>query len=151
MRRFLIVVSLLLSQMSWAGANGLDSYQVIEGAPGYLAQLPSHQVDDLTAALIRAEMLLVDGELTAGYAPVTFVLHGPEVSVFFKDNYSKNQGLLDLAAKLTAFGVVDIRICETQTGILGEDKSALVPFVGTVPYGPAEERRLLKEEGYVYF
>ena len=58
---------------------------------------------------------------------------------------------MDLAARLTAFGVVKIQICETQTGVLGRNKSNLLPFVGTVPFGPAEERRLLQQEGYLQF
>jgi len=105
----------------------------------------------LENALKRAERLFVDGQLKEGHGPVTFVVHGPEVSVFFRDNYDEHKPILDLAAKLTAFKVIDIRICETRMGVLGRDKSVLVPFVETVPFGPAEEERLLSDEAYIYF
>jgi len=124
---------------------------VAPAASGYLARLTQHSPMDLENALRRAEMLFVDGQLADGHEPVTFVVHGPEVSVFFRDNYDAHKQLLDLAAKLTAFQVIDIRICETRMGVLGRDKSVLVPFVGTVPFGPAEEQRLLADEAYIYF
>ena len=141
----LIVASLMAPRLL---ANGLDKP---ESLPGYLAQLQLHSPQDLENALKRAEMLFVDGRLIDGHKPVSFVVHGPEVSVFFRENYDLYKPILDLAAKLTAFNVIDIRICETRMGVLGRDKSVLVPFVGTVPFGPAEESRLINAEEFVYF
>lgn len=143
---WLILLSLSLS-VSLQAADQSD----VPVASGYLARLTQHSPMDLENALRRAEMLFVDGRLADGQEPVTFVVHGPEVRVFFRDNYGEHQQLLDLAAKLTAFQVIDIRICETRMGVLGRDKSVLVPFVGTVPFGPAEEQRLLADEAYIYF
>lgn len=120
-------------------------------AIGYLAQLDEKTPQGFKKALDRAEMLFWDGRLDGSMPPANFVLHGPEVAVFFKENYDSNKELMDLAARLTAFGVVKIQICETQTGVLGRNKSNLLPFVGTVPFGPAEERRLLQQEGYLQF
>jgi intracellular sulfur oxidation DsrE/DsrF family protein len=68
-----------------------------------------------------------------------------------RDRYQKNKHLVDLAARLTAFNVVDIRVCETRMGVLGQPVSSLVPFVSTVPFGPAEVDRLVNEEEYLYF
>jgi intracellular sulfur oxidation DsrE/DsrF family protein len=120
-------------------------------APGYLVKIDEPTPSGLERALLRAEMFFLDGGLKGTLPPASFVVHGPEVSVFFKDNYAEHKSLVDLAARLTAFGVVDIQVCETRTGILGRNKSALMPFVGTVPFGPAEENRLLQQEGYVSF
>lgn len=142
------VIMLSLAFATSLRAMEQESVQV---SSGYLARLTEHSPMGLENALKRAEMLFVDGQLVDGHEPVTFVVHGPEVSVFFRDSYGEHRQLLDLAAKLTAFQVIDIRICETRMGVLGRDKSVLVPFVGTVPFGPAEEQRLLADEAYIYF
>lgn len=118
---------------------------------GYLARIEQNSPEELERALKRAEMLFLEGTLKGQVDPAIFVIHGPEVAVFFKDNYPKYRSLVDLAARLTAFKVIDIRVCETRMGVLGRERNALMPFVGTVPFGPAEEQRLVDEEGYVYF
>lgn len=123
--------------------------QVRESA-GYLARYKLNSPKELESALKRAEMLLLDGSVPQGASPVSFVVHGPEVQVFFRENYRQYSEIVDLAARLTAFKVIDIRVCETRTGILGRDKNALYPFVGTVPYGPKEVERLLGQQ-YIYF
>jgi len=102
--------------------------------------------------LLQAEQLLADGALMAGEpAPVTFVLHGPEVRILLRQNYLANKPVVDLAASLSALGVVDIKACETWMGGNHISVENLQPFVGTVPYGPAEQRRLLEEDSYLYF
>ena len=84
-------------------------------------------------------------------APIAFVLHGPEAESLFASHYAENKALVNLAARLTAFKVVDIKVCETWMGSRRLDSTQLPPFIGTVPFGPAEEKRLLKQERYVYF
>ncbi len=79
------------------------------------------------------------------------VLHGPEVEIFSRYNYSRFKEIVDLAARLTAFGVIEINVCETRMGSMGLQPNHLFPFVGTVPFGPAEVSRLLEEEDYLYF
>lgn len=120
-------------------------------APGYLARLELHTPDELYAALMRAEMLFLEGRFLGTLPPATLVVHGPQVAVFFKQSYPRHKQIVDLAARLTAFGVVDIRVCETRMGVLGRGREALLPFVGTVPFGPAEEQRLIDEKNFVYF
>ena len=118
---------------------------------GYLARI---QLDDpaaVEAALLRAEALYLQGEVPNGVGPVVFVLHGPEVAIFFRDNYERFKPIVDLAARLSAFEVVELTVCETRMGVLGRDRDQLLPFVGTVPFGPREVERLLSEQGYIYF
>lgn len=134
-----------------ADISGAVAVNELPTASGYLAQLDTASPDGLQMALRRAEVLFLNGRLQGQMSPASFVLHGPEVSVFFRDNYQQHKGLVDLAARLSAFGVIDIQVCETQTGVLGRDRTHLMPFVGTVPFGPAEEERLIQREGYVYF
>jgi hypothetical protein len=82
--------------------------------------------------------------------PIAIVLHGQEANVFVKHNYQMYRTLVDKAAKLDAFNVVDIKICETWMGMNQVRREHLPAFVDTVPYGPAETQRLLKA-GYQKF
>lgn len=118
---------------------------------GYLARIQLDAPDQVEAALRRAQLLYETGEIRPGDAPLTFVLHGPEVAIFFKENYEANQVLVDLAAKLSAFEVVDMKVCETRLGVFGESRQSLAPFISTVPFGPSEISRLINEEEFVYF
>ena len=120
--------------------------------PRYIARIELHTAAELMGSLRRAEMLQQQGSFKVGEdAPIAFVLHGPEAESLFASHYAENQALVNLAARLSAFNVVDIKVCEAWLGGKALDASELPPFVGTVPYGPAEEKRLLKQEQYVYF
>ena len=121
-------------------------------SPKYLAQIEVHSTEELNNLLERSEELFDKGEIKPGQdTPVSFVLHGPEALLLLQSNYPSNQQLVDLAAKLSAFKVVDIRVCETWMGNNQLDQSQLPPFIGTGPFGPAETKRLLEQEAYVYF
>jgi intracellular sulfur oxidation DsrE/DsrF family protein len=118
----------------------------------YVAAIELHTTAELHAVLERADQLLVDGvALQTEPASVTFVLHGPEVRSLLRQNYLQNKATVDLAARLSALGVVDIKACETWMGGNGVNPDNLQPFVGTVNYGPSEVRRLVEEEGYIFF
>lgn len=148
MRRITFLCIVLISLFSFAPAALSED---LDEASGYLARLELGTPEELYSALLRAEMLFLDGSLQGQLPPAAMVVHGPEVSVFFKQEYPQNKTLVDLAARLSAFGVVDILVCETRMGVLGRSPVELFPFVGTVPFGPAEEQRLVGEEGFLYF
>ncbi|MBU6955445.1 MULTISPECIES: hypothetical protein [unclassified Hahella] len=116
----------------------------------YLAKIELHTPEEIAELFERASKLL-EGE--NGYSlgsPIAFVLHGPEVEYFAKMNYPEFKSIVDKAAQLDAFRVIDVRVCNTYLRIHNIDRSALPPFVEIVPYGPAEEKKL-KEKGYVDF
>ena len=118
---------------------------------GYLARIGYNDPEQLAEALMHIEELyLYDGGAQLP-DPVAIVVHGPEVSVFQKMNYAEHKGIVDLAARLTALGILDISVCETRMDIEGVQEESVYPFVRTVPFGPAEVSRLLDEENYVYF
>lgn len=129
----------------------IESAQVEQGQvqQKFLAHIKLHTSVELGAILERADQLHAAGKLETE-APIVFVLHGPEGKVFLRQSYGDNKALVDLAARLSALEVIDIQVCETWMGFRGIEKKELVPFVGTVPLGPAEERRLMKES-YTYF
>ena len=117
---------------------------------GYVAQIEAHTKPEIEALMDRAEAV-VDQVLSGKQIePIQFVLHGDEVRLFFRRNYKENKALVDRAARLDAFDVIDIKVCETWMRIQRESEAELYPFIETVPLGPAEERRLLNE-GYIYF
>jgi|GEM_PF-251366 len=156
--RFITLYSLLLVTSYNALAGDLYSPSIGEAPPlltagssGYLARIALNSPEDVLAALERAEELFGDKHANQQASPLAFVLHGPEVAIFFKDNYQEHKAIADLAARLSALEVIDLKVCRTRMGVLGREPSELLPFVETVPFGPAEIERLLNKEKFVYF
>jgi len=119
---------------------------------GYLIRIDQNKPEEVEAALLRAEAFYLESSpLLPMSPPIALVLHGPEVEIFFRENYKRYKNIVDLAARLTAFQVVDIKICRTRLRFLEQDEVSLFPFVGTVAFGPDEIARLTEEEGYVRF
>jgi intracellular sulfur oxidation DsrE/DsrF family protein len=114
--------------------------------PGYLARVNLNEPAEVEAILRRAENYYQSSSFTNAVPPVVIVLHGPEIEIFSKKNYSRYQNMVDLAAKLTAFEVLDVRICETRMAVDEIDREDLFPFVGTVPSGPDEIARLQQQQ-----
>ncbi len=128
-----------------------ESVPPLPPAPGYVARIGLDDPAQVEAALLRAESYYLATGLDTRLPPLVLVLHGSEVGIFFRENYSRYKPVVDLAARLSAFGVVAIRVCKTRIKHLGLNENNLYPFVGTVPFGPAELERLTNSEGYVYF
>ncbi len=148
LRLVAVVLLLLLSAVSYSQTS--DTFPG-GNANGYVARILNDSPEEVATALARVEKWYEEGKVPPGSNPIAIILHGPEVEIFFKDNYEEYKKIVDLAAKLSAFGVVDVRVCETQTGIMGRSRSSIHPFIGTVPFGPTEVKRLLDQQSYVYF
>ena len=119
---------------------------------GYLVRIDQNKPEEVEAALLRAEAFYLESlPLLSTSPPIALVLHGPEVEIFFRENYKRYKNIVDLAARLAAFQVVDIKICRTRLRFLEQEEASLFPFVGTVAFGPDEIARLTEEEGYVRF
>ena len=147
MKPYLAALVLLLAS-AWVAAD--DTY--LDPEQRYLAEIELHTADEMQAILQRTEALLLQGIIPLDGEPrVAFVLHGPEVHILLRQNYLANKPVVDLAASLSALGVVEIKACETWMGSKGINADQLQPFVATVPYGPAEERELLEQQDYVSF
>lgn len=115
----------------------------------HIAQLHAHTPEELSAVLKRAEKWSQQFDSYPN-TPIAVVLHGNEAKVFLKENYKRYQSLVDQAAKLDAFKVVDIQICERWMGYNNVEKNQLPAFIDTVPYGPGREEELIKA-GYQSF
>lgn len=109
-----------------------------------------HTIDELRVLFDRAEKLAIAPRPPAEKASVVLVLHGPEVEFFSIRNYDKYKDIVDQAARLDAFDVVDVKICQTMMEIRGIPRNDIPAFIEQVPLGSAEIKRLVRE-GYVYF
>jgi intracellular sulfur oxidation DsrE/DsrF family protein len=109
-----------------------------------------HSIEELRVLFERAEQLAVAPHPGGEEDRIVLVLHGPEVAFFAISNYEEYRDIVDQAARLDAFDVVDVRICETMMNEYGLGSDDIPPFIERVPFGPGEVERL-RREGYVYF
>lgn len=109
-----------------------------------------HTMDELRVVLDRAEQLALQPQAQDEEASVVLVLHGPEVEFFSIRNYDKYKDIVDQAARLDAFDVVDVKICQTMLSEKGIERDDIPSFIDQVSFGPDEIERLLGQ-GYVYF
>ena len=116
------------------------------------ANIELHTLEELKQLLVQAEMIAND-EAGSEYVtdkPISVVLHGEEINAFVRSNYRNNKALVDLAARLDAFNVIEVKVCKRWMGANGIVESQLPPFIEPVPFGLGERERLQKA-GYAYF
>lgn len=115
-----------------------------------IARIQDRTADELSVLLVRAEKTIAAWEVYPDFDPIEFILDGPEARLFVRSNYPQHRDLVDRAARLDAFGVIDVKICERWMEANEVMESDFPAFVDTVNYGPAAKRQLLRE-GYIYF
>lgn len=116
----------------------------------YVAKVKLHTAEELQELFDRAEGYLALNQGYNGSSPIEVVLHGPEVRVFQRKNYQQYKMLVDQAARLDAYNIIDVRVCEVWMSVDDVTHSELPPFVDTVPNGPEYQEQLI-EDGYSYF
>jgi intracellular sulfur oxidation DsrE/DsrF family protein len=154
MKKIFIVALLLLPLWAQGMPNEMASPISVTddiSNDGLIARIDFEQADQILDALQRAEAYYQEGGLNLNHPPMAFVIYGPPVAIFFKDNYRDNKAIVDLAARLTALNIIDVKVCEFSYEAEGLDTDNLLPFVTTVPFGPDEETRLVEDERYNYF
>ena len=107
-----------------------------------------HDPKDLRVLLERLEQLAQQPHAQLQPADTALILHGPELKYFALSNYAQNRDLVDLAAKLDAFQIVEIKACSTKLRSLDLQPQDLPAFIEIVPYGPGEVERLVND-GYL--
>jgi intracellular sulfur oxidation DsrE/DsrF family protein len=114
---------------------------------GYVFSVTVNSAQQLDVVLDRAEDLreLFDPDQ---HSRIAIVLHGNELQLFQKGNYSSNQSMVERARLLDQDNIIDIKACQTMMRILDIDQSELPSFIEQVPFAPAEIQRLEKEEGF---
>lgn len=114
----------------------------------YMFDVSDHSQKELVALLQRADEIAGVDSPGADELDIALILHGPDIGWFAKQNYQENKELVDLAARLDALEIIDLKICQQamqQYGYLEDDIPA---FIDRVPYAPDEIQRL---EGSGYF
>ena len=114
---------------------------------GYVFSVTVQSAQQLDVVLSRAENLreLFNPD---EHSKIAIVLHGDELQLFQKDNYSSNQSLVERARMLDEDNIIDIKACQTMMRILEIEQSELPGFIEQVPYAPVEIERLQREEGF---
>lgn len=115
----------------------------------YQAMILLHTDGELRDFLSRADTFAATTNYQ-GNEPVALVLYGEEIALFTRDHYRENKMLVDLAARLDAFNVVDLKVCRQWLNREGIQEADLPSFLQPVDDGPAEIQRL-QQDGYASF
>ncbi len=115
--------------------------------PGYVFSVTVSSSQQLEVVLDRAEELreLFNPD---EHSKIAIVLHGDELQLFQKDNYTLNQSVVERARLLDQDNIIDIKACQTMMRVLDIKQNELPSFIEQVPFAPAEIERLHKEEGF---
>jgi intracellular sulfur oxidation DsrE/DsrF family protein len=118
-----------------------------DAAYRYYVDIAQITLEELGALFMNLTATL--GGLTNGTSsdPIVVVLHGDEAGAFLRSNYIDNKPLADAAALLDAYGVIDLKMCATWMRNHAVTEADILPFIESVPYGPAEVDRL-RTDGY---
>ena len=144
MKRRLASLALLLLGLvpALSGAQNGDA-----SPPGYVFSVTVNSPQQLDVVLNRAEDLreLFNPD---EHSKIAIVLHGEELQLFQKDNYSSNQSMVERARLLDRDNIIDIKACQTMMRQLDIEQTDLPSFIEQVPFAPAEIERLEQEQGF---
>ena len=141
-----LVFAVLILSSSPATAGGQTYLDVSREGAANLLEVSPENTADLDALFTTLESYLDDG--LPRNDPVVVILHGEEALPFTSHGYHSNRMLIDRAARLDAYRLIDVRMCETWMSDNGIDAGEIPAFVETVPYAPEEIERL-EAEGFV--
>ena len=132
-----------------SGENKGNSVESID-VPGYVFSVKVSSAQQLDVILDRADSLreLFNPDQ---HSRIAIVLHGEELRLFQKNNYSENHSVVDKARLLDRDQIIDIKACQTMMRNLGIQQSELPTFIEQVPLGPAEIDRLTRKEDFTQF
>lgn len=113
----------------------------------YLFDLVGHSEQELMSLMNRAKQMAEGAQDNRDSLEIALVLHGPDIDFFATPNYARYQGLVDLAAQLDAYDVIDFKACSVALQQRGYERPDIPTFIELVPFGPDEIERL-RERGY---
>lgn len=133
--------------LGWVCCIAAPALHAESGAVGYVFSVTVNSPQQLDVVLDRAEDLreLFDPEQ---HSRIAIVLHGNELQLFQKRNYSTNQSLVERARLLDEDNIIDIKACQTMMRTLEIGQDELPSFIEQVPFAPAEIERLQLQEGF---
>ncbi len=137
----------LLASLMSGLLSVMSTLQAEPREEGYVFSVTVSTPQQLDVVLNRAEDLreLFDPEQ---HSRIAIVLHGDELQLFQKKNYSSNQSIVERARLLDEDDIIDIKACQTMMRVLEIEQHELPSFIEQVPFAPAEIERLQREEGF---
>jgi len=114
----------------------------------YLFDITDHTIEELEALLVRAEEVSQTHPADFEDLEIVMIIHGPDIDLFTSQNYAENKQLIDLAARLDAYDVIDMKVCEKTMSLRGVDREDIPSFIESVPYAPTEIKQRL-QDGYI--
>lgn len=114
----------------------------------YAYDIVLHTPEQIHEVLQHAEQISAAPRPGNEKASIAMVLHGPEIDIFSIENYPKYRDIVDLAAKLDAYNVIEVKMCQTMMRKRGLKNENVPGFIELVPYAP-EELEKLRQRGYV--
>ncbi len=122
--------------------------KVIIENKSYVFNVSNHSVEEFQALLTRAEEVSQAPSSDFGDLKIVMVIHGPDIDWFTQQNYEHNRQLIDLAARLDAYDIIDMKVCEQTMSARGIVREDIPSFIESVPYGPTEIKDRLRD-GYI--
>jgi uncharacterized protein len=114
----------------------------------YLFDVSNHSIEELETLLVRAEEVSQTHPSDFEDLEIVMVIHGPDIDWFTNQNHAENRQLIELAARLDAYDVIDMKVCETTMSMRGVERQDIPAFIESVPYAPTEIKQRL-EQGYI--
>lgn len=114
----------------------------------YLFDVTENTREEFSALLSRIDEIMEASPEMFDELEIVMVLHGPDINLFTEKNYAMNKDLVDLAARLDAFKVVDLKVCEASMDSLGVTNMDIPAFIETIPFAP-DTMNELREQGYI--
>ena len=114
----------------------------------YLFDVSAHTIEEMLALLERTQEVSETHPKDFEDLEIVMVIHGPDIDWFTKKNAGQNQSLIDLAARLDAYNVIDMKVCEWTMQNRGVKQDDLPSFIEPVPFAPTEIKQRL-QDGYI--
>ncbi len=114
----------------------------------YLFDITDHSIEEFKALLTRAEEVSQAQSDDFQDLEIVMIIHGSDIDWFTQQNYEHNRQLIDLAARLDAYDIIDMKVCEKTMSVRGVDRKDIPPFIESVPYAPTEMKQRLND-GYI--
>ena len=154
---FLVIgIAVILYWQEFGESTAVNVAEPLSGHASSLQVIPEnnvvfdisvHSVDELRSILRRAEELVTGPRSASQPATIAIMLHGREIEYFAIDKYAEYRDIVDLAARLDAYNVIEFKMCETAMKDYGIEKTNIPGFIEFVPNGDRELEQLSRK-GY---
>lgn len=138
-----------------ASGTSLTTPRPEAAAPGFYAgnyqfvlDTSRYSAPELLAFLQRVDEIASMSLADFDELNIAFVLQGSDIALFARQNYEHNKELVDLAARLDALHVIDVKVCLHDLAHSGLNSEDLPAFIERIPHGQDEMTRL---EGAGYY